>query len=439
VLVLACVTSLVAPPTASAAPGIFTASGDVGAVGAAGSASFSTPVYTVSASGADIGGAADEFHYAYRPVTGDARITVRVSTQDANDAWAKAGVMFRESLAPNSAHAFVGTTPLIVILFLLDTSNGIGFRWRSSSGGATSESSWSGSTAHVAPYYLRLTRVGNVFTAERSANGSTWTQVGTSQTIAMASTFYIGLANTAAEDGTVNTSTFDNVSVIETPVAGNDAYVVGRNATLTVPAPGVLGNDSDTFGLPLTVAAPRPTTGPANGTLTLAADGSFTYTPNAGFSGTDSFTYRATNATFQSSLATVAITVEDAYVPAGAWPTSFAASRYLDLTFPGYVAAGSAVSGAEFRHRYRSASGGGTTCYYFEVYSGAVLVATHGSSGSPVSCNATTSYVNDAVALPEIDTVAEGNTARVRMFVRSSAAGHSAHQTAELALTYERD
>lgn len=439
-LVVVSLASLLAPATAQAAAvGVFTDHGDIGAVGAAGSASYSTPTYTVNASGADIGGTADEFRFVYRQVTGDARITVRVASQGNNGEWAKAGVMFREALTAGSRHAFVATTPLMISLFLFQSSNGIGLRWRPNAGGATSESSWSGSTSHVAPYYLRLTRLGDAFTAERSANGTTWTQVGATQTIAMASTVYVGLANTAAENGTVNTSTFDNVSIVETPVAGDDSYVVGRGQTLTVAAPGALGNDTDAFGLPLIVAAPRPASGPASGSLTLAADGSFIYTPNAGFSGTDGFTYRATNGIFESSPATVTIAVEDAFVPGSPWPTSFSASRYLELTFPAYVAAGSDVTGAEFRHRYRSATAGDTTCYYLEVYAGSTLLATHGDASSPFSCNATSSYVTDNVALPEVDSVTEANEVTIKLFLRSSGGGHSAHRTAELALTYSRD
>lgn len=432
------VATLFAPATAMAVDiGVFAADGDIGAVSAAGSSNYSAPTYTINASGADIGGTADEFRFVYRQITGDARITVRVASQENNDEWAKAGVMFRETLAADSRHAFVATTPLMGIL-LLENSHGIGLRWRSTAGGATSESSWSGSTSHVAPYYLRMTRIGDSFTAERSAAGSTWTQVGSTQTIAMASTFYVGLASTSAQDGTINTSTFNSVTAVASPVAAADGYVVGRGKTLTVPAAGVLGNDIDAFSLPVTVAAPRPTSGPANGSLSLQADGSFTYTPNAGFSGTDSFTYRTTNGTYNSSAATVTISVEDAYMSAAIWPTAFDSSRYLELTFPGYVAAGSNVTGAEFRHRYRSASAGDSTCHYFEVYSGATLLATHGGPGSPVSCNATASYLTDTVVLPEIDTVAEANAVTIRLFVRNSGAAHSLHQTAELALTYHR-
>ena len=90
------------------------------------------------------------------------------------------------------------------------------------------------------------------------------------------------------------------------PVAANDTYTTPQNTTLTVAAPGLLANDSDPSGNPLTAAL---VTGPANGTLTLNPNGSFSYTPKAGFSGADSFTYRDSDGTLLSNTATVALTV----------------------------------------------------------------------------------------------------------------------------------
>ena len=83
------------------------------------------------------------------------------------------------------------------------------------------------------------------------------------------------------------------ITVYSIPVANADAYTRHRGNTLTVTAAnGVLANDTNADGNALSaVLAPRP----ANGSLTLNADGSFSYTPNAGFSGTDSFTYTATD------------------------------------------------------------------------------------------------------------------------------------------------
>src|SRR5262249_46255745 len=65
-----------------------------------------------------------------------------------------------------------------------------------------------------------------------------------------------------------------------------------ENTTLTVAAPGVLANDTDPSGGTLTVVS---NTQPANGSVTMNSDGSFTYTPNQDFAGTDTFTYTISN------------------------------------------------------------------------------------------------------------------------------------------------
>ena len=68
----------------------------------------------------------------------------------------------------------------------------------------------------------------------------------------------------------------------------------------------MLSNDTDVDSPTLTAAL---VSGPAHGTLTLNADGSFTYTPDANFNGTDSFTYKASDGLADSNVATVTITV----------------------------------------------------------------------------------------------------------------------------------
>ena len=91
------------------------------------------------------------------------------------------------------------------------------------------------------------------------------------------------------------------------PVAVADAYSVVGGATLTVPAPGVLANDSDPDANPLTADLVSPT---ARGSLALYADGSFTYTPGADTIGTDMFTYRAYDGIAYSEPVTVTITIQ---------------------------------------------------------------------------------------------------------------------------------
>jgi VCBS repeat-containing protein len=101
----------------------------------------------------------------------------------------------------------------------------------------------------------------------------------------------------------VTTISFSNVA----PVAVADSYNVNEDNTLTVDAgTGVLANDGDANGDTITAAV---VSGPAHGSLVLNADGSFTYTPNTNWNGTDSFIYTASDASLNSSGAAVSITV----------------------------------------------------------------------------------------------------------------------------------
>ena len=90
------------------------------------------------------------------------------------------------------------------------------------------------------------------------------------------------------------------------PVAVNDLYQAIADETLEVSTNGVLSNDSDAEGDALTA---HEFTGPQNGTLQLNEDGTFAYTPNPGFSGTDGFVYQVDDGTSQSYLAAVTLQV----------------------------------------------------------------------------------------------------------------------------------
>jgi VCBS repeat-containing protein len=113
-----------------------------------------------------------------------------------------------------------------------------------------------------------------------------------------------------ANDGTVDSAAATvNLTVTpvnDAPVAVDDNHSTFEDTPLTIAAPGVLGNDKDAEGDPLTTVL---VTGPANGSLTLSAEGAFSYTPNAGFTGNDGFTYVANDGTGSSNVATVAFAV----------------------------------------------------------------------------------------------------------------------------------
>jgi VCBS repeat-containing protein len=97
----------------------------------------------------------------------------------------------------------------------------------------------------------------------------------------------------------------NHTSINQAPVAAADAYTTAEDTTLTVAAPGVLANDSDPDNNPLSAVL---VSGPSRGTLTLNPDGSFTYTPATNHTGSDSFTYHASDGTLASELATVILT-----------------------------------------------------------------------------------------------------------------------------------
>jgi endo-1,4-beta-D-glucanase Y/regulation of enolase protein 1 (concanavalin A-like superfamily) len=188
-----------APSGGGALPDGWTDS-DIGAVGIAGSAAYTNGVFTIQGSGADIWGTSDQFNYARENATNDFTITARVSTLSGVNAWAKSGVMIRGTASTNSAYVAVYVTK----------GNGVSMQGRTSNGaGAIDIARQAGLTA---PYWVRLVRSGSTFTGYSSADGATWTQVGTT-TISMAATVRAGLSVCSHDNTQLNTSTFDNVTV----------------------------------------------------------------------------------------------------------------------------------------------------------------------------------------------------------------------------------
>jgi hypothetical protein len=119
------------------------------------------------------------------------------------------------------------------------------------------------------------------------------------------------------------------------PIAREDSYSVMNGSTLSVVAPGVLSNDTNSGSGSLTAALVTST---SNGSLTLNANGSFTYTPNVGFVGTDHFSYFAITGTAQSGVANVTITVQPTWAPVAqndTYGTSQATT--LNVSVPGVL------------------------------------------------------------------------------------------------------
>ena len=102
------------------------------------------------------------------------------------------------------------------------------------------------------------------------------------------------------------TSTNNNFFIRLSPVANNDNGNTLENSPLTVSTPGVLGNDTEPYGLTMTVVS---YTQPANGSVSVSANGAYTYTPPANYYGSVSFTYTLTNGIGGTATATVNLTV----------------------------------------------------------------------------------------------------------------------------------
>ena len=123
--------------------------------------------------------------------------------------------MIRESSAPNAAHVILDVRP----------TGDLEFMTRPTDGAATTFLA-TGSQPQTPPTWLRLTRSGTTVTAF-AGDGTTWTPIGTSTTLNIAAGALVGLVVCSVQANTLNTSTFDNVTVTlgSTP---NDRTIVSK-------------------------------------------------------------------------------------------------------------------------------------------------------------------------------------------------------------------
>jgi len=172
-----------------------------------------TGTYMVTGEGADIWGSTDAFHYVYMQLTGDGEISARVvSNGTGSNAWAKGGVMIRETTAHDSRHAIMAMTG--------GEGGGITFQGRWIPGERSH--SFHGDVTQSPPYWVKLVREGNNITASSSADGVEWTpmtdaspdgDITNPQVVEMADPVLIGLFVTSHADGENRTYTIDNVDI----------------------------------------------------------------------------------------------------------------------------------------------------------------------------------------------------------------------------------
>ncbi len=173
---------------------------DIGSGITTGSATQTNGVFTVQGAG-NLSGTADNFRFVYQNMSGDAEIRARIPSYQNTGASGRLGVMMRDSLTANSMNAFMG----------IQVTNGtFYFQTRTSSGGATtSTSSGTGTAPNI---WVRLVRSGTTLSGYKSSDGATWTLVSTN-TFTMSTNCYFGLGVASGTTNTLNTATFDNLTV----------------------------------------------------------------------------------------------------------------------------------------------------------------------------------------------------------------------------------
>jgi hypothetical protein len=183
--------------------------------------------YTMTGSGADIWDDADEFHYAFKTLTGAGTIEAQVLSVDNTDPWAKAGVMIRETLDPGSKFTAVYITP----------GNGCRFQARTDTDiAATSDTSMATAEqiAITAPYWVKLEReVTGSFRAYYSSNGTDWQMIVWRPNLSMTSNVYVGLAVTSHNAGLTCEGKFSNVTItgtVSTQWMNQDIGIINNDA-----------------------------------------------------------------------------------------------------------------------------------------------------------------------------------------------------------------
>ncbi|HAV60908.1 MAG TPA: hypothetical protein DCY13_00900 [Verrucomicrobiales bacterium] len=297
---------------------------DVGAVGIAGNSGHSAGTFTVSGSGTDIWNGADGFHYVFQTWNGNGEVIARVESVENTNPWAKAGVMIRQSLATGSPHAMMVVTP----------GNGAAFQRRLTTDGTSTHTA---GPVVTAPYWVRLTRIGNVLQGFASPDGVNWTPVGT-DTVNMTDPVYVGLAVTAHNNAAISTARFSDVQ-LQVPV-------VPPAVTLTSPSDGATFTAPASINLAATVEAngnPISMVEFLDGTQVIGQDATEPYTFSWGGVDAGSYTLgaRVTYSGGSESSPAVVITVNPAPTPPAA-PVNLAANAVSSSQINLSWAAGSA-------------------------------------------------------------------------------------------------
>ena len=261
--------------------------GDIGNPGLAGSASVSSGIYTQKGGGADIWNNYDQFNYQSESLTTDATIIVHVDSQQNTNVWAKAGPMFRNSLAGGAAFVSLFQNPGSLLELM----------WRDSDNGFANFTSQVKSTA--AANWLELVKTGNTFTAyyatTTGAPGvSDWILVGTHTTSFTNASYAAGLAVTAHDNTQICTVVFSNLSILGGTGTGTGTGTSTGTGTGTGTTTGTGTGTGTSTG---TGTGTGTTTGTGTGTGTTTGTGTGTGTSTGTGTGTSTGTGTGTGTT----------------------------------------------------------------------------------------------------------------------------------------------
>ncbi len=212
--------------------------------------------FTVAASGHDIWDAADDFRFVYKQLDGDGSIVVKVDSLLNTNGWAKAGVMVRQNLTDGSP----------MVDNVISASNGVGLQYRLTTGANASSTNAPNTGGIAAPQWVKLTRKGNTFTAQYSADGQTWLDVknpaltGTpvSITVSMTGPVYIGLCLTSHDRNLTTVAEFSGAATTGTVTGAWQQAWIGDDADRTNDPASLYVTVTDGAGKSVTVVHPDP-------------------------------------------------------------------------------------------------------------------------------------------------------------------------------------
>ena len=271
---------------------------DVGG-GLTGGTVSSSGTFYVQAAGRDVSGLSDQFRFTYRLARGDVDVIARVAMLNAVDGSSKAGIMIRASADPAAAHASIFVSGGRRVTFQRrTTASGDSLQTDVGSGGA--------------PLWLKLERRGSTVNAFSSADGGSWTFLGT-DTIAFGQDLDVGLAVTSHMADQFALAVFDHVTIVDAPAANVPPFVslttpatattvsvgaiVPLGATASDPDGSVVAVDFLANGILIT----SDPSSPYSGTWTPAAAGSYAVTAVARDNGGGSTVSSAVIVTVQGS------------------------------------------------------------------------------------------------------------------------------------------